>query len=149
MRTTVVCLFDPKTLLTRTPSDHDAHKFTWFYFAVRHRPFFLSLFCCLPSPFLTSNIVFSFLPLADLVCDNQRYPRYVYIRAHVFVDDGDDEQTTTLRETVPQNLRHLGSMNMTADMTLGGVTNRLIVHRSSFFLPTLFPQRLADHITGH
>ena len=45
---------------------------------------------------------------------------------------------------------HLGSMKMTADMALGGVTKRVIVHRGSFFLPsTLFPQRLADYATGH
>ncbi len=37
-------------------------------------------------------------------------------------------------------------MKMTADMALGGMTKRVIVHCGSFFLlSTLFSQRLGDY----
>ncbi len=40
--------------------------------------------------------------------------------------------------------RHLGHQRMTTDTALG-VTKRVIIDRGySFFLPTLFPQQLAD-----
>ncbi len=64
-----------------TPSDGDSGKFMWFSFAV----------CPRPSPFLPYNIVFSFLSLANLVGLIEN-PRYIYIQAHVFVDD---EQATS------------------------------------------------------